>query len=156
MRTCSRCNETKELNVDNFPIRSNKNNIINFRAECRECYNRLRRLSPKYAQRKTIQAAKDRAKVKGIDFNLRLRDVKFPEFCPVLGVKLERGKKNWETSPSLDRIDNSKGYTVDNVIVVSALVNSIKSAACWQQIIRVGKFYRNLERKKTNEQSIQR
>ena len=145
MRTCSKCNETKELSTYNFPMRYNKHSI-SFRRECRECYNRLRRLSPKYARRKTIQSARDRAKVKGIDFNLRLSDVKFPEFCPVFGVRLEHGKNNWTTSPSLDRIDNTKGYTVDNVIVVSALANSIKNCATWQQVTKVGEFYRDLDK----------
>jgi len=55
-----------------------------------------------------------------------------PEHCSVLGIKLEcnYGKgvgKQSPNSPSLDRIDNSKGYTQDNVRIISWRANDLKS-----------------------------
>ena len=47
-------------------------------------------------------------------------------------------------SPSLDRIDNNKGYEIGNVIWVSHKVNNIKSSATPDEIIKVGKFYKKL------------
>ena len=90
-------------------------------------------------------------KKRGLEFNLSLENVVFPDVCPILNIKLEHGNKNWQTSPSIDRIDNSKGYTLDNIIVVSTLANSIKNCATWKQIIQVGTFYKNLEKENEDE-----
>ena len=149
-KICHSCGETKELNKDNFPLRKNKNGE-GYRAQCRLCYNKLRRTNPRYARKKSIQLAKDRAKKRGLDFNLSLDEVVFPDVCPILNIKLEHGNKNWQTSPSIDRIDNNKGYTLDNIIVVSALANSIKNCATWKQIIQVGTFYKNLEKENQDD-----
>lgn len=145
LKKCNSCGETKELNTDNFCPRKLKNGM-GFRSQCRVCYNALRRSNPKYAQKKSIQLARDRARKRGFDFNLTVEQVSFPDICPILGIKLEHGNKNWQTSPSIDRIDNDRGYTLDNIIVVSALANSIKNCATWQQILQVGTFYKNLEK----------
>ena len=143
-KICSTCKQKLELNADNFPTRKRVNGM-GYRGQCRECYNELRRSNPQYAQTKAIQSARDRAKKRGLDFNLDIKALHFPKVCPILNIKLEHGKKDWTTSPSIDRIDNDKGYTLDNVIVVSSLANSIKNCATWQQIIQVGEFYKNLE-----------
>ena len=82
---------------------------------------------------------------------MTVEQVSFPDVCPILGIKLEHGNKDWKTSPSIDRIDNDRGYTLDNIIVVSALANSIKNCATWQQVIQVGTFYKNLEEENENE-----
>jgi hypothetical protein len=61
-----------------------------------------------------VRAAKKRAKKSGLDFNLTRADIVIPKKCPVLGLPLQvnSGKFYWtnQTSPSLDRIDNAKGY----------------------------------------------
>jgi glutamate synthase domain-containing protein 2 len=65
--------------------------------------------------------------------------------CPALGMPFKVGYKDGiSNSPSLDRIDNSKGYIKGNVVWVSMLANMIKSSATPEQIIRVGEFYRQL------------
>jgi hypothetical protein len=92
------------------------------------------------APRMLLEAAKTRAKLRGIPFNLTLKDIVIPETCPVFGIPLTRhiGKGRMggrEDSPSLDRIDNTKGYTRDNVQVISRLANAMKSSANRQQLI---------------------
>ena len=74
------------------------------------------------------ESAKVRAKKKGLDFTITTEDIVIPECCPILGIpfKLDNSKPFQEDSPSLDRIDNSKGYVKGNVIVVSAKANTIK------------------------------
>jgi len=48
--------------------------------------------------------------------------------CPLLKIPLFRGEKNsCPNSPTLDRIDSSKGYTKDNVQVISLKANTAKS-----------------------------
>lgn len=50
-----------------------------------------------------------------------------PEHCPLSNIKLEKGTENGSyNSPSLDRIDNSKGYEQDNVMFISHCVNTSK------------------------------
>lgn len=53
-----------------------------------------------------------------------------PDVCPIFKQPLTYGggKKN-KFPPSLDRADSSKGYTRDNVQIVSFLANLMKSDA---------------------------
>lgn len=76
------------------------------------------------------RAAKHRAKFRGIAFDIELSDVVIPEFCPILHIPLSvsTGKVS-DYSPSLDRIDSTKGYTKGNVQVISYKANTMKSNA---------------------------
>lgn len=90
-----------------------------------------------------------RSRAQGIPFDLTVEDIKPPEFCPVLGLKLERNSKGKQAgpqpnSPSVDRIDPAKGYVKGNVIVVSHLANCIKQNAEPWQIRKVADFYESL------------
>ena len=72
--------------------------------------------------------AKRRAKKKNIEFSITIDDIVIPTHCPVLGLELSvnrNGKFN-HTSPSLDRIDNSKGYINGNIEVISNRANILK------------------------------
>jgi hypothetical protein len=86
-----------------------------------------RRLAPElYLWRNGRNSAKRR----GIEFSLYPEDIVVPEFCPVLGIRLEVGDgKSWRhrASPSLDRVDNSKGYVSSNVRVISFRANIVKN-----------------------------
>ena len=95
-----------------------------------------------------VNACKRRARKRGLEATLKKEDVYFPEYCPILGIKLEHGPENWENSPNIDRIDNTKGYTKDNVIVVSGLANNIKTSATPEQIKKVADFYASLYKEK--------
>jgi hypothetical protein len=63
-------------------------------------------------------------------------DIVIPEACPVLKIplvaRIGAGRSNRdhvENSPSLDRIDNSKGYVPSNIAVISMRGNMIKNNA---------------------------
>src|ERR1700722_15677552 len=63
--------------------------------------------------------ARRRAKDKKMEFSITIDDIVIPEKCPVLGIPLFRiANKHCPNSPSLDRIDNLKGYTKDNICVI--------------------------------------
>jgi hypothetical protein len=70
-----------------------------------------------------------RAKQKGWEFSITEEDICIPECCPVFGMPLKLFGRGWrsDNSPSLDRIDNSKGYVPGNVVVISYRANMIKS-----------------------------
>ena len=81
------------------------------------------------------QGAKRRAKRDGRVYNLDLKKLPLPDYCPILGTKLAYPSSKVKldsqgpraNSVSLDRIDNSKGYTNDNVRVVSYAANRLKA-----------------------------
>lgn len=80
--------------------------------------------------------AKSRANQKGLDFNIEITDIIIPEYCPYLGYKLViGGNGNNKCSPSLDRIDPTKGYVKGNIQVVCRLFNSMKWDSSQEELI---------------------
>ncbi len=91
--------------------------------------------------------AKARAKLKGHDFTLTIEDVVIPEKCPIMGVKLEWIPYGFNPySPSIDRIDSSKGYTKDNIQVISSIANRMKWNATKEQLLTFCKGVSALEK----------
>lgn len=74
-----------------------------------------------------LKAARKRAGKDKLPFDLELSDIVIPEFCPVLGIKLEIGRENKDSSPSLDKIIPEKGYVKGNIAVISLRANRLKS-----------------------------
>lgn len=62
-----------------------------------------------------------------------LETMEIPDVCPVFGLTLnyngtgEQGFTRGEDSPSIDRIDSSKGYTKENIQIISWRANRIKN-----------------------------
>jgi len=99
------------------------------------------------------ERAKLRAKKYGYEFNLEVSDIVIPEICPILEVPIVIGDKDdYEYSPSLDRIDNSKGYVKGNVQVISKKANSMKNSASPEELI---KFCKNILRYSLNTTEIE-
>lgn len=79
-----------------------------------------------------------------LEFSINWYDISLPDKCPCTGIKINyESKENWKTRPSIDRIDNSKGYVPGNVWVISAWANAIKSNANGKQILQVAAFQAN-------------
>jgi hypothetical protein len=75
------------------------------------------------------RAAKVRATQRGLEFTISVEDLVIPPVCPVLGIPIvveASNKVALPGAPSVDRIDNSRGYTPDNVRVISFRANTIK------------------------------
>ena len=83
-------------------------------------------------------AALERARKKGLDFDILLEDIVIPSYCPLLNIPLKKGvgRKN-KGSPSLDRIDSSRGYTKDNIWLISVRANTIKSDATLEELVLI-------------------
>lgn len=77
-----------------------------------------------------LTASKYRAKKRGLEHTITIEDVVIPELCPLLQVEMI---KNTDTAPSLDRIDSSKGYVKDNVMVISRKANVIKNDSTFEE-----------------------
>lgn len=94
-------------------------------------------------ERHMLQQAKRRAIRNNLEFSITLEDVIIPSMCPVLGINLFVAGGIWtDNSPTLDRIDNNKGYIKGNVIVVSWRANRLKGDATIPELIRIAEFYR--------------
>lgn len=82
-----------------------------------------------------LYAAKQRAEKNNLEFNITKEDIQLPEFCPILGIPLEKGiQGNYNMTYSLDRVDNSLGYIKGNVKVISMLANTMKNSATKEQL----------------------
>lgn len=78
----------------------------------------------------------------GLDFDLDESDLLLPDTCPVLGIPMRVGDgKQSPNSPSVDRIDNSRGYVKGNVVVVSLRANSLKGSASLAELAKLHAFY---------------
>jgi hypothetical protein len=167
MRICNRCKAEKSL--DNF---HRKATVKDGRAAvCKDCRKivyrekhpkKIRVRSPpktidekrRYYESRTAKnlwcRAKYRAKMFGMLFNLSIEDVQIPKFCPVLGIELnwsvgKKGNAARGNSPSLDRIDNAKGYIKGNTLVISHRANCIKRDATISELRRLADFYTELQ-----------
>lgn len=84
---------------------------------------------------KFLSAVKTRAKRNGVEFCLTQADIIFPENCPILNIPIDtKSFGRSDNSPSVDRIDNSKGYIPDNIRIISWRANRIKSDSTWQEL----------------------
>lgn len=100
-------------------------------------YRRKYLRSKKYSLVKLLlKNARRRAKQKNMEFSITPDDVKMPEFCPILGIRLESafGGKALDNSPSLDRIDSNLGYVPGNVWIISFRANTIKNNATVEEL----------------------
>lgn len=86
-----------------------------------------------------VAGAKCRAKRKGLEFSITEEDIDIPMICPVLGIPLKKNKTSGfhNNSPSLDRIDNNRGYVPGNVRVISNRANMLKCDATIEELEKV-------------------
>ena len=89
---------------------------------------------------------KQSAKKRNIDFNLTvsdLNDISFPISCPILNIPLKWHKNQpQDDSYSFDRIDSSKGYQADNLMIISVKANRAKNNLSQEEILKFCNFYK--------------
>lgn len=78
--------------------------------------------------RHLLNLVRNRSKKKGLDFNLESSDIIIPIRCPYLNIEITVFG-TIDQAPSIDRIDNSKGYVKGNVEVISTQANRMKNTA---------------------------
>ncbi len=154
MKTCIRCQEEKDESL--FTIdRTIKSGI---KATCRKCscylvkqryrlknMDKVRNLTQKRRNKDPrimmIARAKQRAREKNLPFDLAICDIAIPEFCPILGIKLECGtRKFYDNAPSLDRIKPELGYVRGNVNVISSRANKLRNNGTLDELKRIVEY----------------
>ena len=82
-----------------------------------------------------LQRAMWRARKGGYACTITVEDILIPEFCPLLGIRLERSSgRHAPGSPSLDKIKPELGYVPGNVRVISHRANTIKHNATLEEL----------------------
>lgn len=88
-------------------------------------------------QYRMLRGAKKYADNLGLDFDLTLEDIVIPARCPYLGIEIKQNKgadgPN-PNSPTLDRIDRSKGYVKSNLCVISYKAHRIKKTTTLSEL----------------------
>jgi hypothetical protein len=102
-------------------------------------------------------SAKYSSKGRGLDFTLLLEDVIIPERCPILGILMVqnpadiqngngRGNlNNFPNYPTIDRLDSSKGYHKNNILVISWRANSLKKDATKEEVEKLYHWFKGID-----------
>jgi hypothetical protein len=96
------------------------------------------------------EGARRRAIKKNLAFELyTYKDVpKIPKHCPIYKIPLFVGVGvATDNSPSLDRIDNDKGYIKGNLQIISRKANQMKSNGNFKDIEMLYKYMKKQRRK---------
>lgn len=89
--------------------------------------------------------ARNRAAKQGLPFTIEESDIHIPDVCPITGVLFSfTNSKTDDYSPTLDKIDNTKGYTPDNIIVVSHKANRFKNNLTFEEMERMYLNYKKV------------
>lgn len=89
--------------------------------------------------------SRSKAKRRGIEFTLTREDIQIPAMCPVLGVPLKIGDGCVQpNSPTIDRIDSSKGYVRGNVQIISHRANTMKNDATLNELRALVRYLEEL------------
>lgn len=91
-----------------------------------------------------LQKAKERAEKKNIEFNI-INEYTIPNLCPIFNVPFVLNAENYRKnySPSIDRIDNLKGYIDGNIKIISFRANTLKSDATKEEIGKIIDYMKN-------------
>lgn len=94
---------------------------------------RQRKVREDDPQKRLFKSAKQSSKIRGLAFEISLEDVVIPTVCPVFKLPFNRFT---DMSPSIDRVDNSRGYVKGNVQVISRKANSMKYTASGEELLQ--------------------
>jgi len=155
-RICSDCK--KELDENCFYFNRKRND---YQSKCKECnkkYNRIwkrtdkgriwrKRYRGQYENKNCWFASlRFGAKKRNLEFTITIDDIVIPEFCPILGIKLQRNKgMPKDNSISVDRIDNSKGYIKGNVYVISYKANRMKGSMTLEILEKLLEYMKSIK-----------
>jgi hypothetical protein len=84
---------------------------------------------------------KHRAHKLNLPYDLDVESLELPETCPILGIKLQFNFGGADdNSYSMDRVDNTKGYTKANIQVISLKANKLKNNGTLDELIKMGEW----------------
>ncbi len=148
-RVCPVCEEN--LSIWRFSLIDKTDASKGHRDVCKCCSKNARERARKARSWKEdavgtlLMNSKQRAKKAGMEHTLTREDIVIPDTCPVLGIELHtEDRKAKYAAPSIDRINNTKGYVKSNIIVVSVRANLLKKDATIQEMRQLADFYEHI------------
>lgn len=120
-----RKNKTSEISKRDYE--NNKEQVLTRQRERREN-------NPEW---RLWRSAKNSSKRKGLNFSIEISDIVISEYCPILKVPMIQYTPY---CPSIDRIDNSKGYEKNNIQIISKKANIMKNNATKEELINFAKW----------------
>jgi len=138
-KRCSTCGTVR--NINQFTKHRRKKDGLD--SQCMQCKAKYKQTNSVLVQTgRMLAKARERAKAKNLSFNIDREYIRsiIPSHCPIFGIPLEwsaqrgNGHGPLPNSPSLDRIDPSKGYVKGNVWIISNKANTIKSYASHEEL----------------------
>jgi len=145
---CTGCKKELSLTKENF--HKDRTTTTGFKNRCKTCSKQARLFfsrmkdsdSLNYYIKEIIHGARRRAKIKKIKFELSLDVIKnLWDFqkgnCAISGVSMTHIilKGRLYTNLSIDRIDSTKGYELDNIQLVCVAVNIMKNTLSMVEFI---------------------
>ena len=140
MKVCARCTETKSL--DNFyPNPSLRDGRDSY---CIQCTSQMTKeyhaRSPLDRLSVSLNTARQTARRKGLLFDLTSEAItdlwrQQEGLCAYSGRAMAFDGKGSPESVSIDRVDSSKGYTLDNVVLCCTFVNRMKNDRCVDEFV---------------------
>jgi hypothetical protein len=159
LRKCVKCGVEKQEEC--FYIEA-----INYiRTDCKECIKNIKKQYRKTKKhdidgicRSMLRGAKKRSYKKNLpqpDFDWKFLKEIYPKDnkCPILDLELKPSDSIISpNSPTLDRIDPSRPYTKDNVVIICNRANRLKSNASFEELKKLWQFYSEIENKRLNNE----
>jgi len=134
IKVCTSCH--KKMDEDKFGTekRGNKVYQINVCSSCKQDQrNKSISKSPKSFMQHLIWQLKSKRIKEGYEWTITIDDLmeiynSQKGICLLSGIKLThiKGKGHIDTNISLDRINNDKGYTPDNIQIIAYVVNMMR------------------------------
>lgn len=106
------------------------------------CHVRYKRWKQKDPIKAMFTGLKGNARKKGVPVTITVEDISIPSICPILDIPLFFSHKRTYNTPSIDRIDNNKGYEPGNIVVCSWRANMLKKDATLSELIKIATFYK--------------
>jgi len=130
-----RANRDK-LNIQNRAYWAANKEKLNEQSRARRAANperfkeRERIYREKNREMRLLYGVRCNARRRGIEFSLCREDIVIPNKCPVLGIDLDWSAGAFSPPyPTIDRINNAKGYIRGNVAIISWQANRLKGDA---------------------------
>ena len=94
-----------------------------------------------------LTGAKGRAKLRNIDFSLSREWIESnlePMICQAtyspLTLEIDKSVQHSPFRPSIDRVDNTKGYTEDNCLITCVIYNKCKSDCHHEDVVKMASY----------------
>ena len=123
-------------------------------SRCKEC--RKKESKANYKDNwfdRTVKLKSSYCKKRDIPFELDAEYLEsiWTDYCPISGVKFERGNKLSPNCPNLDRIINKEGYVKGNVHYISAKMNRIKDNSTIEELESLVEYLKSIKEVDTSK-----